>query len=146
MKYFQDVKLGSNDAHQLSVDLDESLLSGLLQQQQSQIIGNTLHSGSPPHSGRTSPPVTPSSANIFQQPNYQQIALPQQQPITQQLLQYQSQQEPLELQIDYWPINKPIIDKDKNQKAIDQGKNSIKGTFRSLQVCFCFLSSFLLFR
>lgn len=119
-------------------------MSGLLQQQQSQMGVNTLHSGSPPHSGRTSPPVTPSSAHFFQQPNYQQIALPQQ-PISQQLLQYQSQQEPLELQMDFWPINKPTIDKDKNQKSVDQGKNSIKGTFRSLQVCWIFCCFFFAF-
>lgn len=130
--------MGSNEAHQVSVDLDESLLSGILQhQQQSQLSANALLSGSPPHSGRTSPPVTPSSTHFFQQPSYQQIALPQQQQsMSQQLLQYQSQQEPLELQVDYWPINKPTIDKDKSQKALDQGKNSIKGTFRSLQVRF----------
>lgn len=43
--------------------------------------------------------------------------------------------EPLELQIEYWPINRPHIERDKNQtKATDQGKCSIKGTFKSLQV------------
>lgn len=72
--------------------------------------GCTQLSSSPPLSGRVSPPIptTPSS----------QV------------------QEPLELQIDYWPILRPVSDnKEKNQnKAQDQGKNSIKSTFRSLQV------------
>lgn len=107
-------------------------------QQQSQSSANIIGGSSPPHSGRTSPPVTPSSTHTLQhQQSYQQIQ-PQQiqaQSLSQQTFQFQSQQEPLELQIDYWPIVKPSSDKDKNQtKAIDQGKNSIKGTFRSLQV------------
>lgn len=60
----------------------------------------------------------------------------QQQQQLQQQLQYQLQQEPLELQIDYWPIVKPgLNEKEKSQtKGSDQGKNSIKSTFRSLQV------------
>lgn len=49
------MKLGSIEAHQLSVDLDESIISGLLQQSQ-QPSASSLLSGSPPHSGRTSPP------------------------------------------------------------------------------------------
>lgn len=49
------MKLGSTEAHQLSVDLDESIISGLLQQSQ-QPSASSLLSGSPPHSGRTSPP------------------------------------------------------------------------------------------
>lgn len=86
---------------QLSLDLDESLSSALLQQS----AGNAL-SSSPP-SGRTSPPI----------------------PTTPQLL---TNHEPLELQIDYWPIIKPG---DKAQsKSTDQSKNSIKSTFRNLQV------------
>lgn len=86
---------------QLSLDLDESLSSALLQQS----VGNAL-SSSPP-SGRTSPPI----------------------PTTPQLL---TNHEPLELQIDYWPIIKPG-DKAQN-KSTDQSKNSIKSTFRNLQV------------
>lgn len=129
----QDVKLGSTEPHQLSLDLDESLISGLLQQSQ-QPSGSSLLSGSPPHSGRTSPPVTPSSAQIF---HHQQIALPppqQQQQQPSQSFQLQSQQEPMELQLEYWPI-KSTVDKDKSLvKGFDQGKCSIKGTFRSLQV------------
>lgn len=72
-----------------------------------QTSGNAL-SSSPP-SGRTSPPI----------------------PTTPQLI---TNIEPLELQIDYWPIIKPG-DKEKNQnKSTEQSKNSIKSTFRNLQV------------
>lgn len=119
------MRIGSIESHQLSVDLDESFVTGLFQQQHS---SSSLLSGSPPQSGRTSPPSTPSSVQLFQQSQQQQ----------QQQQQFQSLQitpESLELQIDYWPIIKPGADKDRNQtKAIDQGKNSIKSTFRSLQV------------
>lgn len=95
------------------MDLDESILTGMLHQQQS---SNSLLSSSPPMSGRNSPPLTPLTS---------QMMLLQQQPM---------QQEPLELQIDYWPIVRPG-EKDKSQtKGTDQGKNSIKSTFRSLQV------------
>lgn len=117
----------------MSIDLDESLISGLLQLAQ-QPSGSNLLSGSPPHSGRTSPPVTPSSVQMHHQQSYQQIALPHQQQQQSQSIQLQSQQEPMELQLEYWPI-KPTIDKDKSQtKGSDQGKCSIKGTFRNLQV------------
>lgn len=120
------MRIGSIDLHQSSVDLDESIISGLLQQQHS---SNSLLSGSPPQSGRTSPPSTPSSAQLFHQSQHQQ------QQHQQQFQSLQSAQESLELQIDYWPIIKPGMDKERNQtKAIDQGKNSIKSTFRSLQV------------
>lgn len=117
------MRIGSTESHQLSVDLDESIISGLLQQQHS---SSSLLSGSPPQSGRTSPPSTPSSAHLFQQSQQQQQS---------QFQALQNAHESLELQIDYWPIVKPGADKDRNQtKAIDQGKNSIKSTFRSLQV------------
>lgn len=107
-----------------------------MQHQQS---SGSLLSGSPPQSGRASPPtVSPGTYALqHQQPQQQQPQQQQQQQLQQQQLQqlYQLQQEPLELQIDYWPIIKPGIEKEKNQnKAIDQGKNSIKSTFRSLQV------------
>lgn len=79
-------------------------LSGIYQQQSS----SSLLSGSPP-SGRTSPPM-PLTPIITSNP------------------------EPLELQIDYWPIAKSG-DREKNQtKSTDQGKISIKSTFRNLQV------------
>lgn len=50
--------------------------------------------------------------------------------------QQQSPQESYELQIDYWPIMPRTTEsKEKGaNKTIDQGKNSIKSTFRSLQV------------
>lgn len=117
------MRIGCTESHQLSVDLDESIISGLLQQQHS---SSSLLSGSPPQSGRTSPPSTPSSAQLYQQSQQQQ-----------QFQAFQNAQESLELQIDYWPIVKPGVDKDRNQtKATDQGKNSIKSTFRGLQVRF----------
>lgn len=138
----QDVKLGSTDTHQLSLDLDENNLSGVSQLQQQQ-SSNSLISNSPPLSGRSSPPVTPTSQLLQQQPFQQQSTQQQQQQRQehqQQQHQYQllHQQEPLELQIDYWPIVKPMLnEKEKSQtKGSDQGKNSIKSTFRSLQVIF----------
>jgi hypothetical protein len=85
---------------QLSLDLDESINTGL----------NSQLSSSPPNTGRLSPT----------QPNTPQAVI----------------QEPLELQVDYWPISRPILDgKEKNQaKSQDQGKNSVKSTFKNLQV------------
>lgn len=66
-------------------------------------------SSSPPNTGRLSPT----------QPNNTPLA-----------------QEPLELQVDYWPMSRPLTDgKEKNQaKSQDQGKNSVKSTFKNLQV------------
>lgn len=70
---------------------------------------STQLSSSPPNTGRASPtqPTTPA-------------------PI----------QEPMELQVDYWPTMRQSVDgKEKNQtKGQDQGKNSVKSTFRNLQV------------
>lgn len=70
---------------------------------------NTQLSSSPPNTGRQSPtqPSTPAPL-----------------------------QEPMELQVDYWPMFRPIGDgKEKSQtKGQDQGKNSVKSTFRNLQV------------
>ena len=45
-------------------------------------------------------------------------------------------QEQMELQVDYWPMLRQIGDgKEKNAtKGQDQGKNSVKSTFRNLQV------------
>jgi hypothetical protein len=42
----------------------------------------------------------------------------------------------MELQVDYWPMLRQIGDgKEKNQtKGQEQGKNSVKSTFRNLQV------------
>lgn len=74
-------------------------------------LSSMLVSGSPPQSGRCSPPLS-STPTVFQGIDA------------------------VELQIDYWIINKITIDgKDKAQaKDKDQGKNSIKSQFRSLQV------------
>lgn len=70
----------------------------------------------------------------MQQHQHQQQPQQQQQQQSQQTIQLQAQHEPMELQLEYWPIKGPI-DKDKSQsKGFDQGKCSIKGTFRSLQV------------
>lgn len=70
---------------------------------------STQLSSSPPNTGRVSPtqPTTPLQAK-----------------------------EPMELQVDYWPMLRPIGDgKEKNQaKVQDMGKNSVKSTFRNLQV------------
>lgn len=102
----QDVKIGCSDANQMSLDLDEAMSNAMQQQSSASLI-----SGSPP-SGRTSPPM----------------------PLTPIVL---TNQEPLELQIDYWPIASKIMvgDKERSQtKGTDQSKNSIKSTFRNLQV------------
>lgn len=54
--------------------------------------------------------------------------------------QQQSPQESYELQIDYWPVvprgllEVAAKEAKSANKTIDQGKNSIKSTFRSLQV------------
>lgn len=89
---------------QLSLDLDESINIGISSQL----------SSSPPNTGRVSPT----------QPN-----TPQQAP----------QQEPMELQVDYWPITRPFSEsgggKEKSQtKGQEQGKNSVKSSFKNLQV------------
>lgn len=91
----------------MSMDLDEVMANAMQQQSSSSLL-----SSSPP-SGRTSPPM----------------------PLTPIVL---TNQEPLELQIDYWPIASRIggSDKERSQtKGTDQSKNSIKSTFRNLQVC-----------
>lgn len=96
---------------QLSLDLDESINIGISSQL----------SSSPPNTGRASPtqPNTPQQAP--------QIAV----------------QEPLELQVDYWPMSRPFSEsgggggdkKEKSQtKGQDQGKNSVKSSFKNLQV------------
>lgn len=103
----QDVKLTCIDPSVLSLDMDESLSTSISQ------TGSQTASGSPPQSGRNSPPM-PSTPSANQA----------------------NTQEAVELQIDYWPIARPVVEgKEKSQaKDKDQGKNSIKSTFRSLQV------------
>lgn len=89
---------------------DGPQLSLDLDESNSQFSNINSLSSSPPQSGRISPPnllpTTPSQS-----------------------------QESFELQIDYWPLVRPMDSKDKSQtKGNDQGKNSIKSTFRNLQV------------
>ena len=157
----QDVRIGYLEGPQASLDLDENNAQNTTSQQTSNTsvaipIGNsqsqtplnaisqnlssslqgvsnsasgTALSGSPPQSGRVSPPLQtpPSSASSQREGGFG--VTPQQ----------QVGSESVELQVDYWPIVRPgdhISSKDKsNTKSGDQGgKNSIKSTFRSLQV------------
>lgn len=75
-------------------------------------INPNLASGSPPQSGRNSPPIPTTPSSSSQGPDS------------------------VELQIDFWPIARPQPEgKERSQtKDKDQGKNSIKSQFRSLQV------------
>lgn len=85
------------------MEAEDSLLVNLNQ--------SMLVSGSPPQSGRSSPPLSSTPLTLG------------------------SGTDAVELQIDYWPITKPIEGKEKVQtKDKEQGKNSIKSQFRSLQV------------
>jgi PACS-1 cytosolic sorting protein len=72
---------------------------------------NSQLSSSPPNTGRISPPTQTNT------------------PLS---------QEPLELQVDFWPLSRPMSEgKDKSQsKSQDQGKNSVKSSFKNLQVFF----------
>lgn len=76
---------------------------------------SSVLSGSPPHSGRVSPPIpiTPQQQSSF--------------------ILREPTQESLELQIDYWPIFKHDL-KEKGASKSADSKNSIKSAFRSLQV------------
>ncbi|XP_061395905.1 phosphofurin acidic cluster sorting protein 2 [Musca vetustissima] len=106
--------------------LNNQNISSSLQQ------GGGVLSGSPPQSGRISPPLQtpPSSASSHRERLGDSFSA------TPQHLQGN---EAVELQVDYWPIARPMdysSSKDKSAtKSSDQGgKNSIKSTFRSLQV------------
>ncbi|XP_036324051.1 phosphofurin acidic cluster sorting protein 2 isoform X3 [Rhagoletis pomonella] len=95
-------------------------------------VGNNASSGSPPQSGRISPPqqTPPSSANALRDRGGDSINTPP--------AQSTAAPESVELQVDYWPIIRPG-DHTPKEKSItrsgDQGgKNSIKSTFRNLQV------------
>ncbi|XP_073816381.1 phosphofurin acidic cluster sorting protein KrT95D isoform X2 [Musca autumnalis] len=97
--------------------------------------GGGIVSGSPPQSGRISPPLQtpPSSASSHRERMGDSFSA------TPQHLQGNLFNEAVELQVDYWPIARPMdysSSKDKSAtKGGDQGgKNSIKSTFRSLQV------------
>ncbi|XP_055907477.1 phosphofurin acidic cluster sorting protein 2 isoform X2 [Eupeodes corollae] len=114
--FVSDVRIGYADGPQVSLDLEESLQ--LAQQAAAGNAGGNSGTGilssSPPLSGRVSPPLqTP--------PSNQTTAA--------------SAHESVELQVDYWPIMRPLDAKEKSiSKGGDQGKNSIKSTFRNLQV------------
>lgn len=92
-------------------------------------------SGSPPQGGRISPPLQtpPSSASSTRD------RMPEGFGSTPTQHQHSSS-ESVELQVDYWPIVRPgehssSKDKGEKTKGSDQGgKNSIKSTFRNLQV------------
>ncbi|XP_053945042.1 phosphofurin acidic cluster sorting protein 2 isoform X2 [Anastrepha ludens] len=93
---------------------------------------NNAPSGSPPQSGRISPPqhTPPSSANALRDRGGDSIStLP---------AKANDAPESVELQVDYWPIMRPgdYTPKEKSiTRSGDQGgKSSIKSTFRNLQV------------
>ncbi|XP_053682484.1 phosphofurin acidic cluster sorting protein 2 isoform X2 [Sabethes cyaneus] len=111
--FISDVKIGCLEGPQLSLDLDESMTLG------SQQSSDRTLSSSPPQSGRASPPAPLTPIALTAQPSSS------------------ATQESLELQVDYWPLARPILDlKDKSlSKGQDPtGKSSIKSTFRHLQV------------
>nr|XP_019553613.2 phosphofurin acidic cluster sorting protein 2 isoform X2 [Aedes albopictus] len=113
--FISDVRIGCMEGPQLSLDLEETMT------QNSQQSSDRILSSSPPQSGRASPPAPTTPAPIMQH----------------QSNSSGSPQESVELQVDYWPLARPILDaKEKSQsKGQDQsGKNSIKSTFRHLQV------------
>ncbi|XP_062536247.1 phosphofurin acidic cluster sorting protein 2 isoform X2 [Armigeres subalbatus] len=113
--FISDVRIGCLEGPQLSLDLEETMTQISLQS------SDRILSSSPPQSGRASPPAPLTPA-----------------PVMQQLSNSSSTpQESVELQVDYWPLARPILDsKEKSQgKGQDpSGKNSIKSTFRHLQV------------
>ncbi|KAL5284951.1 PACS1 family protein [Megaselia abdita] len=120
--FISDVRIGYPDGTQISVDIDENNAMNILQSSPSVITGNmsnkelsSVLSGSPPHSGRISPPapITPQQQSSF--------------------ILREPTQESLELQIDYWPIFKHDL-KEKGASKSADSKNSIKSAFRSLQV------------
>ncbi|XP_055551781.1 phosphofurin acidic cluster sorting protein 2 isoform X3 [Wyeomyia smithii] len=111
--FISDVRIGCLEGPQLSLDLDESMTLG------SQASSDRTLSSSPPQSGRASPPAPVTPIALTAQPSSS------------------ANQESLELQVDYWPLARPILDlKDKSlSKGQDPtGKSSIKSTFRHLQV------------
>ncbi|GAB0091922.1 phosphofurin acidic cluster sorting protein 2 [Sergentomyia squamirostris] len=122
--FVSDVKLGCPEGPQVSLDLDESFGMGSIQP-----ISSVL-SSSPPQSGRMSPPMPTTPAT----PAQQQERTEKMEKL--ERLQ-QVQPESYELQIDYWPVAARYTDnkeKKEDKKGVDQGKNSIKSTFRNLQV------------
>ncbi|XP_035780194.1 phosphofurin acidic cluster sorting protein 2-like isoform X2 [Anopheles albimanus] len=126
--FISDVRIGCLEGPQLSLDLDESLTYASQGSSSDRIL-----SSSPPQSGRTSPPTsqTPIAVTQTQQ---QQMQLQQQQNSS---VSSSQMQESLELQVDYWPLARPITDQKEKPMGKSQdlsGKNSIKSSFRHLQV------------
>ncbi|XP_054746539.1 phosphofurin acidic cluster sorting protein 2 isoform X1 [Anastrepha obliqua] len=155
--FVSDVRIGYLEGPQVSLDLDENAAqTGSTGAQQglnmssAMPIGNAnvtnmpgggssggggsnnAPSGSPPQSGRISPPqhTPPSSANALRDRGGDSIStLP---------AKANDAPESVELQVDYWPIMRPgdYTPKEKSiTRSGDQGgKSSIKSTFRNLQV------------
>uniref|UniRef100_A0AAG5CTC8 Phosphofurin acidic cluster sorting protein 2 n=1 Tax=Anopheles atroparvus TaxID=41427 RepID=A0AAG5CTC8_ANOAO len=121
--FVSDVRIGCLEGPQVSLDLDESLTYV------SQGSADRMLSSSPPQSGRTSPPSSQTPIAVAQL---------QQQQMQQSSSSSSAQtQESLELQVDYWPLARPIFDPKEKPLGKGQdpsGKNSIKSTFRHLQV------------
>ncbi|XP_049317791.1 phosphofurin acidic cluster sorting protein 2 [Bactrocera dorsalis] len=154
--FVSDVRIGYLEGPQVSLDLEENATQagGNTGAQQSLHMssaipignsnatnltgaggaagGNNAPSGSPPQSGRISPPqqTPPTSANALRDRGGDSINTP--------TAQSNAASESVELQVDYWPIIRPG-DYTPKEKSItrggDQGgKSSIKSTFRNLQV------------
>lgn len=52
-----------------------------------------------------------------------------------------------ELQVDYWPLHRPVEKSQGDKKSSgDQGKNSVKSTFRNLQVSTFYAELFRIFK
>ncbi|XP_037940891.1 phosphofurin acidic cluster sorting protein 2-like isoform X2 [Teleopsis dalmanni] len=148
--FISDVRIGYLEGPQASLDLEESMTQSTtsVAQQTSATsaipIGNSASTtmigggnimsgnGSPPQSGRITPPnqTPPSSATSQRERIGDNFGTPQQINVV--------QVEPVELQVDYWPIlrhsDHSIKDKSVTRSGDQGGKNSIKSTFRNLQV------------
>ncbi|XP_013104338.2 phosphofurin acidic cluster sorting protein 1 isoform X1 [Stomoxys calcitrans] len=127
-----------NSNSQISSNIATQNLTSNLQQGVVSNSGGGFVSGSPPQSGRISPPLQtpPSSASSHREGGGR---MGDSFSATPQHLQGNMSSEAVELQVDYWPVIRPgehTSSKDKSTtKGGDQGgKNSIKSTFRSLQV------------
>ncbi|XP_038105407.1 phosphofurin acidic cluster sorting protein 2 isoform X2 [Culex quinquefasciatus] len=111
--FISDVRIGCQEGPQLSLDLEESFALGGSGQSSDRVL-----SSSPPQSGRASPPAPLTPAPAVQQSS-------------------SGTHESVELQVDYWPLARPILDVKEKSLGKGQdptGKNSIKSTFRHLQV------------
>ncbi|EDS39369.1 conserved hypothetical protein [Culex quinquefasciatus] len=111
--FISDVRIGCQEGPQLSLDLEESFAIGGSGQSSDRVL-----SSSPPQSGRASPPAPLTPAPAVQQSS-------------------SGTHESVELQVDYWPLARSILDVKEKSLGKGQdptGKNSIKSTFRHLQV------------